>query len=715
MRITSLLVLLSTLFILSSPQVNATRIHYQDVLKQMDNSGRYSITGNERARHSSSANGVSVIDNHTGKQIFHEEYGKNEGRVFNFAMSPSGKYFGYWAEKYPRKGFFYVYQRSPLKLLHKIPSPNSWDWDRGAEFSVSEKRLYLQSYTNSLVVDVDSGKTLQLFKGVTPSHDDFKVGAITPDDQKLVVSREKSLNVWDISTGKLLLNTFDRKNHSGRHGWGQIRFNKAGTHYLSAWAAGFVMVNIETGKITYVLEDLASHSDIMADFIADERLPLVTFISGRGGYHDEADAQRLKAPTPGIYLYDMVKKKVVSRLGDKDDNYQEARKKADYLVSEERVEELQAQNAQLNNLQGEEQLEQYALLFTALSNGNTTYVTAINTLLAQTQKGWLKASTEQVALAQKTGNAQHLITLAEQHLLEPQSEISFYQRKVLPAILAIYQQQKDYQGLLAMLTLANLPATIADSVISSAVKYMPESLSLNERLEFVNKFADNPATENVIADIYKEVEKAESIAAYLWFSENLPDSKQAKAAIRNMHQLAFELAESVDTVAAYNDFIIAYPWATQAQEANELARALENDEYSSFFSSDDELSRRLLVRSKQIARKAKQQSYDTVGYLLIIERMNTLLQDNFPGAEATLRYLESEEFKDFHRDFNRAMKSLETRLDDINKSVGKLNSFIQRQSDTMNAHFDKAAQDREMASELTRQHRLWERYLQKQE
>ena len=113
---------------------------------------------------SSSANGVSVIDNHTGKQIFHQEYGKNEGRVFNFAMSPSGKYFGYWAEKYERKGFFYVYQRSPLKLLHKIPSPNSWDWDRGAEFSVSEKRLYLQSYTNSVVVDVDSGKTLQLFK-----------------------------------------------------------------------------------------------------------------------------------------------------------------------------------------------------------------------------------------------------------------------------------------------------------------------------------------------------------------------------------------------------------------------------------------------------------------------------------------------------------------------------------------------------------------------
>ena len=120
---------------------------------------------------------------------------------------------------------------------------------------------------------------------------------------------------------------------------------------------------------------------IMADFIADERLPLVTFISGRGGHHDEADAQRLKAPTPGIYLYDIVKKKVVSRLGDKDDNYQEARKKADYLVSEERVEKLQAQYAQLNNLQGQEQLEQYALLFTALSNGNTTYVTAINSLL----------------------------------------------------------------------------------------------------------------------------------------------------------------------------------------------------------------------------------------------------------------------------------------------------------------------------------------------
>ncbi|GHE94596.1 hypothetical protein [Thalassotalea profundi] len=52
------------------------------------------------------------------------------------------------------------------------------------------------------------------------------------------------------------------------------------------------------------------------------------------------------------------------------------------------------------------------------------------------------------------------------------------------------------------------------------------------------------------------------------------------------------------------------------------------------------------------------------------------------------------------------MKSLETRLGNINKSIGKLNSFIQRQSDTMNAHFEKAAEDRETASELTSQYSM---------
>ena len=103
------------------------------------------------------------------------------------------------------------------------------------------------------------------------------------------------------------------------------------------------------------------------------------------------------------------------------------------------------------------------------------------------------------------------------------------------------------------------------------------------------------------------------------------------------------------------------------------------------------------------------------GYRLVIDRMNKLLQDKFPAEEATLRYLESEEFKDFYRDLKKSLASIEDTLKRIDSNASNLSSILRNQSRMMDSHFRKAAQSKEMAAKYTEQHRFWERYIKDQD
>jgi|ETNmetMinimDraft_26_1059896.scaffolds.fasta_scaffold15012_4 hypothetical protein len=146
-----------------------------------------------------------------------------------------------------------------------------------------------------------------------------------------------------------------------------------------------------------------------------------------------------------------------------------------------------------------------------------------------------------------------------------------------------------------------------------------------------------------VAEIYRLIARRENIAAYLWFTENLPNATESRKALAGIHRLAFEEAEDIDTLEAYNDFVIAYPFAEQAEEANRLAYELEEDKYSGWFSNVEKQARALLIQSKRLERKMKDLDSDDMrtGYLLVIDRMSELLQNKYPAEEATLRYLES--------------------------------------------------------------------------
>ena len=223
---------------------------------------------------------------------------------------------------------------------------------------------------------------------------------------------------------------------------------------------------------------------------------------------------------------------------------------------------------------------------------------------------------------------------------------------------------------------------------------------------------------NLIEKIFNIVESKSKISGYQWFIENFPLAKntQQTLAIQRIHDLAFTHAKSVGTLEAYNDFIIAYPYAQQIQDATDRAYKLEKEKYSQWFENKEKNSRALLIKTKQLERMMKEVDRGAQhGYRLVIDRMNELLQQEYLAEEATLRYLESQEFKDFYESLKSSLTEINATLTRIKRNTDDLNLILKGQTRMMVNHFDKAAQSRKMAAKLTADHRFWERYLKDNE
>ena len=229
-------------------------------------------------------------------------------------------------------------------------------------------------------------------------------------------------------------------------------------------------------------------------------------------------------------------------------------------------------------------------------------------------------------------------------------------------------------------------------------------------LSFLKNYPESPEAIKVITSVYKLVHKERNISGYDWFMNKFPSSPEAKFALRSMHHVAYEIATDIDTVAAYNDFVIAFPLAKEMKEANKNAYKIEKGIYTGTFKNEEKQAKSLLTLSKRIVAKGRNISSDeNIGYFLVANRMNDLLIDEFLGTEAALRYEESNEREKFQGRLLGKMDKLNRNLDSINSSTSRLSAILQSQSRMMNNHFNKAAQDRDMKKHVTQQHQMWER------
>lgn len=252
------------------------------------------------------------------------------------------------------------------------------------------------------------------------------------------------------------------------------------------------------------------------------------------------------------------------------------------------------------------------------------------------------------------------------------------------------------------------------------VKALSKVISLYEKDKKINQLKayldlshiTQEQKNRAISAIYSVVEAEDNKIGYKWFIDNYPKSKDARRSLRNIYRISFNEAKEINSIEAYNDFIVVYPYSAERKEAERLAYSLEDNEFSSYITSDAKLARALSIKAKQTKRKASETG--NKAYLLIVARMTRLLEDKFPAEHSTERHLENEEILAALKDVTSHLKKIDRVASKIADNTTDLSSVLQEQSRMMDSHFKKAAQDRSIAEKYSQEHRNWERYLRKE-
>ena len=95
----------------------------------------------------------------------------------------------------------------------------------------------------------------------------------------------------------------------------------------------------------------------------------------------------------------------------------------------------------------------------------------------------------------------------------------------------------------------------------------------------------------------------------------------------------------------------------------------------------------------------------------MVKRMNDLLEEIFPAEDATLRHLESEEFRRFSDDLKTSLASINDTLKQIQSNSQNITKILQNQAQSMDSYFKDSMQAKRLSEEYTKAHRDWERYV----
>ena len=241
--------------------------------------------------------------------------------------------------------------------------------------------------------------------------------------------------------------------------------------------------------------------------------------------------------------------------------------------------------------------------------------------------------------------------------------------------------------------------------------------------EFNKKYKSHKDVVNESIDhLYKLIKIKDSVAGYEWFITNYSSSKYSKQALERIHEIMFSKAQKVDTIAAYNSFVFSYPTAKQVKLANELANEKERKMYTNlgfmgFWDTDykkEKKARELLIKAKQIERfptDNKLYGKRKSGYLIVANRMYQLLQEEFDDTDATLRHLESQEFKDFVKTFKSIMSDIRSTLNRIEENSRNISRYTEEMVDVSKNGFSDAKADRAMSAYYAQKHRNWEKFM----
>lgn len=280
------------------------------------------------------------------------------------------------------------------------------------------------------------------------------------------------------------------------------------------------------------------------------------------------------------------------------------------------------------------------------------------------------------------------------------------------SLLSVQNTISGYQRFLE----SHADSSFADDAIEKLFVLVSKQNTLSQYHWFLGKYPASKQAAKASERLLAVISERNSIAAHSWFLTHYGDSAVAKQSLAEMHELAFQQASEINTLEAYNDFVIAYPITNSRlmQMVRKKAYALEKEKYTSIFSyfNKEKEARKLLIQSKKLERKMVEAGDKySAGYRLVIDRMNELLITEFDAEDATLRHQESEELKSFMKSLKRSLDQIGQTLSRIENNTRGLGDLMSQQTAVMDGHFRNFAQSSEYRARQEADHRYWEKFV----
>lgn len=235
---------------------------------------------------------------------------------------------------------------------------------------------------------------------------------------------------------------------------------------------------------------------------------------------------------------------------------------------------------------------------------------------------------------------------------------------------------------------------------------------IKDYLYFIDNYQSYPSKGKAEEAVFKIIKKQHNVVGYEWFIKRLPEANQVKEAIQTIHRMAFNEAVKINTISAYNTFIISYPFAKQIKRAIVMSYDQEAREYRNNKKDEESTARLLAVKIKKMKIASNRMSdQNRIGYDLIIDRMVKLLTEQYEATDASLRYYESQEFIEFGKSFEKSMSSMKNILNQIARNTSISGQYTKRLIEITEQGFASAKADRDMTEYREKAKDNWDKWM----
>ena len=253
--------------------------------------------------------------------------------------------------------------------------------------------------------------------------------------------------------------------------------------------------------------------------------------------------------------------------------------------------------------------------------------------------------------------------------------------------------KKDSPGLLRLVSAGYLSAGDARKALDVILEGCAQAPNLQQLRDFMLiKQASDAQVNKAGQLIFDLAEQHDNLEARRWFMEQYPATGAALQAADKFCSSLFAGVSGINSLEAYNDFILICPYSAMLPEAERLAGELDTERSKpGFFSNRDQRARELAARITGMVEKSAARNNEW--YSLIINRMLKMQQELFGSRPATAKLLETPEVGKALKAAARCSSKIEKAVKELAIPGSKAAALLRSQAKLTRAHFENGAED----------------------